>query len=74
VVGVSFNSTNPDSDRGRATARAGVRRREVVVIAPGEGLQRDQSWVVAEQDGNVAGSFDLGLAGAAGDALPTEAG
>jgi hypothetical protein len=44
--------------------------RELVVIAAGEGLKGDQVGVVAEQDADVGGGFDVGLGGIAGEALP----
>ena len=44
------------------------------MVSPGEGLQRDQGGVVLEQDLDAGGRVDLGLAGAADDAFPAEAG
>src|ERR1700679_713469 len=49
-------------------------RREVVVVAAGEGLERDQGRVVFEQDLCAAGGLDLVLLGAAAVASPAEAG
>ena len=44
------------------------------MVAAGEGLQRNQSRVILEQDGHIVSGFDLGLVGAANDAFPTKAG
>lgn len=48
--------------------------REVVLVAAGQGLKRDEVGVVLEQDVDVACRFDLGLAGAEGDAIPAQGG
>ncbi len=45
---------------------------ELVVVAAGEGLERDQVRVVAEEDLGAGGGVDLGLAGATDDAFPAD--
>jgi len=52
---------------GRAFARW-----ELVVVAAGQGLERDQRGVVAEQDLDPAGGVDLRLAGTTDEAVPAE--
>ena len=49
-------------------------RREVVVIATGQGLERDQGGVVLEQDPGAGGGVDIGLRRSANVALPAQPG
>ena len=41
------------------------------MVAAGQGLERDQGGVVALQDLDAGGGFDVGLGGAAGDGVPS---
>src|SRR5262249_26519507 len=45
-----------------------------VVVATGEGLERDECGIVAEQDADAGGGVDLRLPGAADAPLPAEPG